>query len=295
MTNLTDIKIVLREKFPKIAARLFYNNANFEESDIIFATHWTTAYPIASSKTKARRYYYVQDFEPYFQPPGTNSVLADNTYKLGFRGITLGKWLTQKLSKEYNMKCDYFNFGFNPDEYKIVNTSQRKSVLFYARPRTPRRGFELGVMALELFHKQYPDYKIHFFGEDVSGYNIPFPYVNHCVINVEQLAHLYNECAAGLAISLSNVSLIPLEMIAAGCTPVMNDAQYTRLLAYEEYVVYAEPNPADLFNSLDAAIKGYSLESAKKASNDIQSYTWDQSNETIESLLIRDFDDNASA
>jgi hypothetical protein len=43
----------------------------------------------------------VQDFEPYFEPVGSYSTFAENTYRFGFHGITLGEWLSKKLTNEY--------------------------------------------------------------------------------------------------------------------------------------------------------------------------------------------------
>src|SRR5690606_37442928 len=61
--------------------------------DAIFATAWETAYPVFVDPSTARRLYFVQDFEPTFYATGSNSVLAENTYRFGFHGITAGRWL----------------------------------------------------------------------------------------------------------------------------------------------------------------------------------------------------------
>jgi O-antigen biosynthesis protein len=77
------------------------------EADALFATGWETAYPAFNQKTKAQKFYFVQDFEPLFYPMGTNYILAENTYRFGFHGITAGGWLDNKLTKEYAMSCDH--------------------------------------------------------------------------------------------------------------------------------------------------------------------------------------------
>ena len=117
---------------------------------------------------------------------------------MNFYGITAGRWLTKRVS-EYGMKADYFDFGADMDIYQSKNPSNKqKKVCFYARPVTERRAFELGVIALDRFHKKHPEYTIEFFGWDVSNYQIPFPYINRGIITHSKLADLYHESVACL-------------------------------------------------------------------------------------------------
>ncbi len=289
--NKTDLKYmpILLKGFPKVKAELFYNSPKFNDADITFATDWVSAYPVYNTKIKTNKYYYVQDFEPYFVPNGTLKVLAENTYRFGLRGVTLGQWLSQKLTKEYSMQCNHFNFGFDPSEYQITGgNNSHKAILFYARPRSPRRGFELGIMALKQFHKRHPDYKINFFGEDVSSYDIPFPYENRGVLDPGELNKLYNKCAAGLVLSFTNMSLVPLEMISSGCTPVVNEANYTKLVPYAQQTTYAEATPRALSLALEDAVQARSTKKAKEASDIVKRYTWEASNEQIHKILLSD-------
>src|SRR5690606_28754726 len=129
----------------------------YKDSDVIIATGWETAYPVFNLKTRAHKFYFVQDFEPLFYGYGSKAILAENTYKMGFYGITAGRWLTKKVS-EYGMEADYFNFGADLDIYRPAvseKIKKQKKVVFYARPVTERRAFELGVITLEIFHKKH--------------------------------------------------------------------------------------------------------------------------------------------
>lgn len=289
-SSLKEIKKNLANYTP-IKAELFYNVKEMPESDAIFATNWFSAYPVFNFKGSAKKYYYVQDFEPYFDPVGTYSTLAENTYRFGLRGLTLGRWLSQKLSKEYGMKCDFFELGTNNEEYKLDNLKPRKKILFYARPVTPRRGFELGILALEIFHKQHPEYEINFLGWDITPYEIPFPYVNNGILSPEKLNKLYNECSAGLVLSFTNMSLLPLEMLASGCVPVVNDAEHTRMVGYEKGLTYAAPNPGALADALHEVVSKSDdklVEQAEQAAAVSQKFQWNDSNSKIESILTKE-------
>ncbi len=276
------------QSYPKIAATLFYNTKKIADCDALFATHWYTAYPVFNYQGRAKKYYYVQDFEPFFEPVGSYSTLAENTYKFGFRGLTLGSWLSEKLSKEYGMQCDHFELGTDSNIYSLQNRSKpRKKVLFYSRPVSPRRGFEIGVLALEIFHAAHPEYEINFLGWDMSRYDIPFPFVDKGILSPKDLNRLYNECAAGLVLSFTNMSLLPLEMLSSGCTPVMNDAKHTRMVGYSDKLKYATPTPQSLADALHEAVKNSQKKNhAKDNSSYTNNFKWEASNEKIEQILL---------
>jgi hypothetical protein len=286
--RLADIKKNLKSYAP-IKAQLFYNAGKMSDADAIIATNWYSAYPVYNYQGPAKKFYFVQDFEPFFEPVGSYSTLAENTYRFGFHGITLGEWLSKKLTKEYDMKCDYIKMGTDVSEYKLANKGERKKILFYARPVTPRRGFELGSLALTIFNKEHPEYEIHCIGWDLARYNLPFSYVNRGILNAEQLNELYNECAAGLVLSFTNMSLLPLEMMAAGCIPVLNDAEHTRIVEYQSQLEYAQPNPQALASALHrVVVQENANERAIAASEFAQKFQWDESNAIFEKVLIRE-------
>lgn len=197
-----------------------------EDAHIVMATAWPTAYPVFNLRCQGKRCYFVQDFEPYFYPAGSMSLLAENTYRMGFHGVTIGRCYAQKLSAEFGMRVDSFKYGCDISRYRRVQRSQRSGVVFYARRETARRGFELALMALEAFAARRPDIKIHIYGDKIG--KLPFPFVDHGHVMPDELNDIYNECYAGLSLSFTNVSLVALEMLAAGCIPVVNDTVEVR-------------------------------------------------------------------
>jgi glycosyltransferase involved in cell wall biosynthesis len=281
--SLNKLRKTMLDSYPAVKAELYYNVDKMADCDAIFATNWFTAYPVLNYSGVAKKYYYVQDFEPYFDPKGSYSMLAENTYNFGFHGLTLSKWLSKKLATEYSMECDSFELGVDGKDYHVTNNSKRPNILFYARPVTPRRGFEMGVLALKEFHEMHPEYEIHMLGWDLSMFKLPFPFVNHGVLSPSKLNELYNTCAAGLVISFTNMSLLPLEMLAAGCMPVINDETHTRLVKYADFVTYAQPNPVDLANALSLAV----TKTVKAPKSVLEDNSWDKSNAYIEEILIR--------
>lgn len=262
---------------------------DYEESDALIATGWETAYPAFNIKTGAHKFYFVQDFEPYFYGVGSRYVLAENTYRMNFYGITAGPWLTKRVH-EYGMKADYFDFGADLDIYRPKTTIQKKKkICFYARPVTERRAFEIGVMALEIFKTKHPEYEIDFVGWDVSNFKIPFKFENRGIITHDELAELYHESVACLVLSLTNVSLLPLELLAGGCIPVMNDGENNRMVLHgmDKYVDYVPTNPIELADALCRAVERADIEAhAKAASHSVSSLSWDNSYKKVEQILM---------
>lgn len=286
--SVQEAKKILLESFnTKVRVKKI---AEYEESDALIATGWETAYPVFNIKTKAHKFYFVQDFEPLFYGLGSKAVLAENTYKMNFYGITAGRWLTKKVG-EYGMDADYFDFGADMDIYKIDSEPKKeKKICFYARPVTERRAFELGIIALDIFHKKHPEYTIEFFGWDVSSFNIPFPYVNRGILSHEDVAQLYKESAACLVLSLTNVSLLPFELLAAGCIPVMNEGDNNSMVLGEnDYIHYSPASPIQLADEISKVVSKKNINKyAKQASDSVSSLSWDGSYEKVEKIIRRE-------
>lgn len=274
--------------YPEVSAEIIYDFKQIEPCDALFATSWHTAYPVYNAAISAKKYYLIQDFEPLFDPAGSYSTLADNTYKFGLHGITLGGWMKQKLESEYGMTCDNFDLAVTGNEYTYSNREARKKIVFYPRPVTPRRGFELGVLALEVFHDQHPEYEIHLVGWDVSRYDIPFPYINHGTVSIAELNELYNDCAAGLVLSFTNMSLLPLEMMATGCVPVVNHAPCTTSVGYSEHLTYVRPTAQGIADGLsDAAKKSRDEKFVARMVESTKAFSWDALHESIDAIIRR--------
>ena len=116
-------------------------------------------------------------------------------------------------------------------------------MFFYARPVTPRRAFEFGVLALSRVAAARPDITINMAGWNVAGWDVPFRHRNLASLDISKLNGVYNRCAAGLVISLTNMSLLPLELMSSGVVPVMNDGLNNRLVSDSPFIEYVPPSP----------------------------------------------------
>ena len=251
----------------------------------VIATSWPTAYVAFNASCAGKRFYFIQDYEPYFYPVGTNSALAETSYKMGFHGITAGRWLSDKLSCEFGMETDWFPFGCDTTRYRFDANSRRSGIAFYARADTPRRAVEIGLLALELFSKRRPDIELHLFGQQMG--RLPFKFINHGLVSPDKLNQIYNRSFAGLSLSLTNVSLVPHEMLACGCIPVVNEADHNCVVLDNAHVRYAALLPHALADALEGIVTMPNFgHAAQRAADSVKSTSWDRAGAAVD-IAIR--------
>lgn len=277
----------IRTWWPWVEAEVRDLTAGVDDAHIVFATSWETAYPVLTSPARGARCYFVQDFEPSFHPAGSVALLAEATYRFGFHGVTAGRWLARLLWREYGMSADHFDFGVDLDHYGIGEAGERAGICYFCRPSTPRRAHELAVVALDLFAARHPEVPIHTYGERPGA--LPFATTDHGLLTPEQLGALYRRCIAGLVLSATNVSLVPHEMLACGCVPVVNDAEHNRVVLDNHRVSYARATPFALAEALSRLVsrsRGERVAAAREAAASVDSISWEESGAQVERILL---------
>ena len=209
------------------------------------ATSWQTAYYIKNFDNCLKKFYFVQDFEPFFYAQGSEYMFSENTYKFGFYGITAGMWLKKKLHNEYGMETTGYSFSYDKNlYYEMKKKDDKKRVFFYFRPSTERRAIELGIMCLELLKRRMPDLEIWFAGTDVVNYGIPFEFKNLGILKLENLCRTYSQCDMCLVLSATNLSLLPLEIMGSNSVVVTNSGPNNEWLLNQNNAIIAENYPA---------------------------------------------------
>lgn len=225
---------------------------NMEFCHGIVATSWMTAYFVRQFCNTISKFYFVQDFESYFYPVGSEYMLAQNTYSFGFHGLTAGDWLKNKLENEFGMKCTSFHFSYDKHLYHAIEKrDDKKRLFFYARPVTPRRAFEAGLLALIELGKRIPDMEVIFAGWDVSNYHIPFAHRNAGSVALEELAELYAQCDICLVMSLTNLSLLPLEVMASNSVIATQGTENNSWMINETNSIIIDCEPIHIADRLE--------------------------------------------
>lgn len=245
---------VIRRTWPWIRASVRGEQQPGADLDVCLATSWQTAHVLARRPWTTRRMYFVQDYEPYFFPRGAEYALAEDTYRFGFPIVAIGHMVADVVGNEVGVPATVAPFGTDSSVYRLENRGARNGVVFYTKPDVPRRGFQLGVLALEDFHRRRPDQEIHLFGDDVP--DLPFPATRHGRLTPVELNRLYNRTRAGFAMSFTNISLVAEEMLASGTIPVVGDSWLARADLGNPFVSWGAPTPGGLADALIDAVSG---------------------------------------
>ncbi|MBO4862964.1 MAG: glycosyltransferase family 4 protein [Eubacterium sp.] len=268
---------------------VYHTTDNMKPAHAIIATAWQTAYFVRKFEKAISKFYFVQDYEPYFFAVGSEYTFAENTYKFGLRGITAGDWLKDKLREEYNMKTESFGFSYDKELYTPKEKRDDvKRLFFYARPVTPRRAFELGLLALTEVSKRVPDVEVVFAGWDVGGYKIPFKHLNAGSVPLDQLSDLYAQCDMCLVLSNTNLSLLPLEVMASNSVAVCTKGDNSSWLVNDENSIMVDFDPIKIADTLSYYLDNREkLESIReKGLKFAQSTSWEKEAKKVYNAVI---------
>ncbi|MFN8422555.1 MAG: FG-GAP-like repeat-containing protein [Anaerolineae bacterium] len=212
----------IRAHFPPSPAAIRLGR-DLGPADVAIATGWTTAAVAAWAPDIGTRLYFVQDYEPFFQPLSADYVAAAHTYRLGLGHITLGPWLAALIETRFGGRARPIDFGVEHDRYGPREAAPesatppaapaRPRIVFYARAITPRRGVVLGLEALKRVRAVRPDVDIVLYGGEPRPGLADFPHAQAGVLDALALAALYHGATVGLALSYTNLSFVPLEMM----------------------------------------------------------------------------------
>lgn len=185
-------------------------------TDVVMATGWQTVARALLLPGVGARAYLAQDHEPDFYPASAERLFAEETYRQGLHCIAASEWLAAMLRKRYGASASHFDLAVDHEVYRPGDEPRRENlVVFYARAVTPRRAVPLGLLALAELARRRPDVEIALFGED-RALDVPFAHTNLGVLPAQELARLYRRASVGMVLSLTNPSLIGLEMMACG-------------------------------------------------------------------------------
>jgi O-antigen biosynthesis protein len=266
-------------------------NGEVQDADASFATTWDSAYRLLDLPNTGCKYYFVQDFEPYFFPVGSQYIQAENTYRFGYHCITLGKWLSRLMKEHYKGQADYFDFAL---DHKIFfprgeSNQTHPRIAFYTRPSTPRRAYPLGVEALQIVKNRCPEAEIVFYGAEDLEFLPSFSFTNMGILPEQKLAELYSSCHIGLVFSLTNPSLVDLEMMACRCAVVdIKSERVEGLLSHEDNALLADPNPEAIAAAILRLLNDDELyrRIVSQAFQQVQNLSWKQSAKQVESVLL---------
>ena len=263
-----------------------------DEVDVALATQWGTFEVLERCAPGVTRAYFVQDFEPFFYAMGYEYLKAEATYRAGVPCITLGHWLGTFLREEYGATTYPFDFAVEHELYypRPELQPKRHRLLFYARPSTPRRCFDLGLEALTLVHERHPEAEIVLFGDQgLAAATKRFPFLDKGILGHRALAELYASATIGLVLSPTNPSLMPPELMASRCAVVDLDLPPNHfLIEHNRTGLLAPAQPQALADAVcrlieDATLREQLIADAEKH---VKQFSWERSAQQVEAALL---------
>jgi hypothetical protein len=247
LTNKELTKLVSKYLIPT-KANLILSWSIEGEYDMLFATWYKTAKLVAEYPHAKYKLYFVQDFEPWFNPVGDEYLEAMNSYSLGLFCITMSNFLAVKLSKEFNSKCYPLFLGADTNVYNLHRRKRRNQICFIYQSDKPRRCPQLGTEALRIVTRLRPDINIVSYGCNERPY---LTNVDHRgLLHFSKLNRLYNESALGLCLSSTNPSRVPFEMMASGL-PVVELYGENNIYDFpDDCIALSKPDPMSLASTI---------------------------------------------
>lgn len=259
------------------------------EGDALIATDRFTCYPAEAMSGFCRKFYFVQDYETLFYPAGPEYLLTESTYHFDFDCLCAGEWLHQLMSRKYGRWSVSWPLAYDANVYHDHRATERSKnrVAFYARYVTPRRAVEIGLMALDILHRNCPGFHVDFFGWNTGKLDVNYEYTNHGIMKPSQLADLYRSSTVGVVFSVTNHSLVNKEMMACGLPVVDLDLENVRAIFPRETMEFANPNPAGIAAAISNLLNDSALRSARKAAglSFIDGLSWEKSARVVENAI----------
>ncbi len=221
----SQMESFIRSDFGRTEVKVVWDSDQLSDVDVVLATTWQSAYVAVRDTACGARAYLVQDWEPHFYPRGSEAVFAENSYRMRFHHITAGPWLAGRL-RELGASASFFPFAADPETYYPepgARVEGQSHVVFYGRPFTPRRCFELGVEALRLLDQLLGPGRllVSMAGAPIPAWPADFAIKRHAILPPGPLRRLYSSADAVLVLSSTNTSLLPLEAALCG-VPVVD-------------------------------------------------------------------------
>lgn len=273
-----------------------FAEAKKQEGIIFIATNWESAYVI--KKLNGYKMYFVQDYEPYFYAFGEFYLLAKKSYELGYHMVSLGAWNIHKIKTECGIDgFDHIDFPYEAGEYRLVDRDFKAyknkkafQLAVYIKPDGKRIPNIIQLMlkqVCEAFAQQGITMNILFY-----GLNKKHPVLigtNLGKLNKKELEKLYQTSDFGMVASMTNISLVPYEMMATGLPLIEFEEGTFKDFFPTTCAILTSYSAHDLYQKLDHAIQDPSLliKMHENAQRQLNALSWKKSARQFADILDR--------
>jgi glycosyltransferase involved in cell wall biosynthesis len=275
--------------FPNLLAEVVPVQQLNNFTDIVIATHWTTAYTVKEIPSK-QKLYLIQSDETRLHPPGSAMIeLARKTYSFDFKYLVIAQWLKKWLQDNFGRTSYYIPNAvdttmFYPDK-PLAPKGAKLRVLLEGAINMPFKGMKEAFQVVENMDCEV--WCVSSSGKPKSNWKCDRFFES---MPPDKLRQIYSSCDVLLKMSkVEGFFLPPLEMMACGGTVITN-----KVTGYDEYIVdgynalVVEPGDvkaakeklAELINNRNLLNK---LISGGKET--VPKWSWEKSNDILEKVI----------
>lgn len=277
---------------------ILWNDALKMDFDFVVTVQDTIMY--YSRKLKGYQIYFVQDYEPFFNPIGDKYYLSKKAYELGEDIISLGDWNVYNIKRNSNVNHigDIYSidFPFESSEYPLtirdysyINKKKELTIAVYIK-REPKR---LPGIVMNLVNGLKDDLekngiKLNIFYFGLHKIEKPKYGINLGRISKNEIKALYEKSDFGMVASMTNISLVPYEMIASGLPVIeFKDGSYPDFLGEDTAILLDSFSHRELTDKIIAYIAQPELLNAMctRAKNRLINLSWDNSGKQFLDIL----------
>lgn len=264
--------------------------------DIVVATSWDTV-SVSKRITGTYHMYFVQDYEPYFYGYGEQYLMCRSTYEQGLHMVSLGPWNKRIIEREckpvseisvVDFPCALADYPHMERDYAAYRDKKEITLAVYLK----YYGKRLPNFIPWMLNNTAAGLAMHGIRLNVMTFGEAGTFRTDCGVNLgqlnrEELCGLYHSADFGLVASMSNISLVPYEMHAAGL-PVIEfaDGTYTDFLP-EDTALLTDMKHSDITEIiLDALAEPEKLQRMnEKALEAMKELSWQHTAKQFYSLM----------
>lgn len=250
-------------------------------NDTSLATVWYSAYfaeKIQKTCDNKPFLYLIQDYETHFYAGSTNSILAEQTYKMNYHAMfstrmlqnyflehNIGDIKSRNISYLYYDNCCSASLPTFTAFQNQYNNSHRRKLVFYSRPVVNRNMYELGALVIIEAIKRgilvEDEWDFYGIGLGSSSLQIGENRYLHQMprMNLKDYLDSISGYDIGLTLMASpHPSLLPFDLAGSGCVVVTNNCYNKDQNYFDEIsanIISCEPDLNALIKGIEDAVK----------------------------------------
>jgi len=266
------------------------------DADVAISTCWKSSEFVARDEHSLFQFRLIQELEETLVPESHRYFQrARAAYHLPLQAVAFGRTLAPRIAEQSPGSVDSIDLAVDQARFFTARSADQPEhphrILFYARPDRAERGFSLGIEALRLLSRRYPDLEITLFGaqeEDIGPLGFVARHVG--IPSPKTLASEMNRAQVVLSLSLSGtVSSVAMESMACGAVVVESKLSGLEdILSSGEGFRLAAAEPAAIANTVGDLFEDSELR-ARLARAGIQAMRrrdWSSSFNQFERILL---------